>query len=148
MAVFTEEKDLTGRKGTTVKVSTTPFAGSIGINLASRIGIFLLPIAFKMLSSEDKKSVLDKDIDLSGITSNLMTNISEEKILKTIHDLVAQTMLDGTDLSKIANFDLVFAAEYKLLFSVVKFVLEVNYGDFFDVDGIKEFMAKIPSFNK
>lgn len=138
MAIFSQETDLINRDGTEAKVSTTTFAGSYGVKLAARVGLIILPMMIPTMSSEDKKSLLKQNVDFSKIAKTLTTTMSEEKVLSTIMEVVKSTIVNGKDLGKKPLFDEVFAGNYKLLFNIIKFVLEVNYGDFFEEGGIFE----------
>jgi hypothetical protein len=141
MAVFSKDITLTHRNGDEAKISTTTFAGSYGVKLAARVGLIILPLMIPSMST-DEKSVLNEKVDFNKIAKTLGSGaMSEEKILNTVLEIMRSTLIDGKDMGKKPMFDEVFAGNYKLLFGVIKFILEVNYGDFFEEGGIFEMMA-------
>ncbi len=148
MPIFTENIELIQRDGSTVKVETTTFAGSYGLKLGAKVGLLMLPLMLPGMSATDKKSLLDQKVDFGKVAGNLTNAMNEDKVLKTIMEFVGSTLVDGRPLVKKTEFDEIFAGNYKLLFEILKFILEVNFGDFFEGGGIVEMVKNmIPSEN-
>lgn len=145
MAIKTEQTTLQNREGEDVSVETTTFVGSLGVELFSKVFLIVMPIALPILNQTGDKSVMSKDIDLDKVAGSLSTRMNEKEILRTIMNILGSTTIDGQEIGKKSNFDLVFAGEYMLLFKVLKFVLEVNFGDFFGENGIGAYMELIPT---
>ena len=143
MAIRTITKQEKDSQKKTVMIETTTLPGSIGVKLQARIGLNLISLAAPLMRSKDKESLLDHNVDLDAVSSSLTSNMGEDSVLQLLLDILQCTMIDGSDLSKVENFDMVFSGEYGLLFRVVKFVLEANFGDFLAEKDIKKFVKKM-----
>ena len=144
MAIRTEKTTLQNRDGNPIEVETTTFAGSYGVELFSRVFLIVVPIALPLMSTNDKKSLLDQNIDFGQISKTLVTKMNEKSIVSLVLELCKSTIVttnqEVKDLSKRPVFDEFFSGEYKLLFEVLKFVLEANFSDFFGEDGIGKYV--------
>lgn len=148
MALKAKDETFTLRNGDTINVSVTPFVGSFGLELFTRAVTTLAPIAMPFIMANDKESVLDNEIDLNKVINTLTQKINEKTVLRTVMDLLSGTLIDGKEANKKANFDIIFAGEYATLAKILKFVVEVNYGDFLGENGMSAFMQGIPDLKK
>lgn len=105
------------------------FSASEGLRLMTRlIKLCGSPIAKAMQALPTDKSILDADVNLSLLAEaidELTGRLDESEMLALIKRLVSCTQADGKDVD--GRFDLVFQGRYRTLFSVLLFVLEVNY---------------------
>ena len=143
MGIETKSTELTNEKGDSVKIETTQFLSSQGVELQAKIVRMIIPVAGVALgSTNSNKSILDQDFDIGKITETLMLNFTEKKVLGLIMEIISLSRLDGKELGKKEIFDIEFAGDYMLLFNTVKFALEANFGDFFGENGIGKYISK------
>lgn len=150
MAVKTKETQVENNEGDQFAISTTTFLASKGIELQSRLVKFVIPL-FGAIPKKPKdiESILEQDVDFSKVTQSLMVNFTEKKVFNLIFDLCNSTTVNGQDLSKKPLFDTIFSGEYLLLFKTLKYIMEVNFSDFFVENGIiSSIMEMIPKTEK
>ena len=70
---------------------------------------------------------LDHDINFAAIISAFVDVLDADRHIDLIKNLLSQTTVGGREI----NFDVHFQDRLLDIFSVVAFVLEVNYADFF-----------------
>lgn len=147
-----ESDEFKDRDGNVVIVSTTLFPGSTGVEIFSKVFLLAIPIILPAMDTEDKKQM-----DFTKISSAIATNLSDKKVVALVLDIVKFTevrILDGKQdviqqpLGKKATFDNIIAGNYILLMHLIKYVLEVNFKDFFGENGIMDFMEMIPGIVK
>ena len=92
------------------------------------------------IKKDDGQSILDSNLDQSLIgaaVEDLSSRLNEKEVDKLIKDLLVKDLIafkteDMEEHKKIANLETHFGKFGILhLFKVVKFALEVNFGDFF-----------------
>jgi len=148
------ETELKDKDGNQVTIFNTLFPGSMGVELFSRVFLLAVPVMLPAMDTDDKK-----DIDFSKLASAIGTSFSDKKIVALVLDLVKLTDVFVRDngieeakgrqnLGKKSNFDTVIAGNYALLIQIIKYVLEVNFKDFFGENGIKDLMTMIPGIVK
>lgn len=123
------------------------FLGKIGRSVGTALGAVtgVLVNAAKEASDANKKkfdateflNVLgDSDLSLSFIgdaMAALYESMDEEEALAYIKEILATTAIDNVVVNE-KNFETLFGSGNMIfLYKVVKFVLEANYPDFFDV---------------
>lgn len=130
------------------KITTVNFDGRSGIRyqvkLIKILGPGLAKVVFSFIKTSGIKDVkllnlLNTEFDLSVIgdgISNLLTTMDEDSTFELVMNLVSTTRVDGKELSNTAVFDNLFAGNYGLLYKILAFVLEVNFGNLFNMDGI------------
>jgi hypothetical protein len=81
----------------------------------------------------------DDTLDSSQIINKLATSLSsldDNSVEALVLELLDNTVLDNKTVGETHHFDIVFSADYGMLFDVLKFVLEVNYSSFLSKIGI------------
>jgi len=113
------------------KFECTIFPGLQGLRLKGRLLKFIGPgigKAFKGVSFEKGKSVLDNDIDLSVVgqaIEGLVEQLDNESVIQLILDLLSFTRMNGQSIDKnIINMK--FAGEYTKLYKAIFFVIDAN----------------------
>lgn len=133
-------------------VVVVQFGGRLGFTTKLRILKMLSPAVsgtlagIKVNSFSDLLNVMEAKMDFSKIgdsVEKLMMSSDEEKTLNLILTLVSSTRIDGKDLSQSNVFDDIFSANYKFLYKVLFFVLEVNYGNLFTMGNIGNLVKEI-----
>lgn len=114
-----------------------PYPGMYGLKIQARLAPFLTGISEivqgLLKSSKTKGDLLDTDIDIGKLVKAIIENIDGEKTPKLIRDMLYGVRVDGKDAYSDKNFDEIFAANYKELYQGLYFVLEVNFGDVFQM---------------
>lgn len=80
-----------------------------------------------MAPKNSKKDILDMEISLSTIAEKLAENMDVQGNLQIIKDLVTPCTRNG----KQVDFDFDYRGQYKELFEVIQWVIDINYKDFF-----------------
>lgn len=145
MAIATKEKTIDEHK-----IMVTQFNARRGLVLKLQVSKLLIPAIGVLLSgkmqgktTDDlKKSFMDKDIDLGAALQQLADNVEPEKFLAMAIELMSYTRLDGQEINE-KSFDTLFIGEYLLMYKILIFVLEVNYGSFFGTGGIGNLLPKV-----
>lgn len=129
------------------KITTVNFDGRSGIRYQVKLikilgpGVAKVVFSFIKTSGKDVKllNLLNTEFDLSVVgdgISNLLSTMDEDSTFELVMNLVSTTRVDGKELSNTAVFDDLFAGNYGLLYKILAFVLEVNFGNLFNMDGI------------
>lgn len=147
-----KEREIDGHK---VTVTQWPARKALTtkLKLVRAIGPSLGEIIGGMKGTEE--SVLESDLDLSKVTAaleKLLSALDEATFMSLIKIFMSGVRVDEVDMSNDKEFDMMFTSKLDLLYKVIWFVLEVNYGSFFGEDGIGKAMEKaknlIPSRKK
>lgn len=126
--IETKEKVINGKT-----YITTQFMATHGLKMQIRIGK-LFGAAIGQLATENEES-------LGNFLKMLFDRMSEEETIPLIKDLLRNTKVNNKDLIK--EFDDNFAGNYMELFDVIAFVVQVNYGSFFENGGFGSLLTKI-----
>lgn len=121
-----------------VKFTTTTLKASIGFPLAVKIGKVFAPV------------LLDPKFSMAGGAEQFATifyTLDSDEAMPLARELFQKTeaVVDGRrwELSSDRAFDKVFTGELPLLFTVMGFVAEANFGNFF-ADGLASDPADNP----
>ncbi len=123
-----EAKETTS-DGDDIRVTTLPARS--GAKLLAKVGKALAPSLMK-LSGED----------VSDALSTLFNSLDDASIDALLSDVFKHTTIVPPDKSMVFDLskgdvvDKVFTGQLPLMFKVFKFALEVNFGPFFDGNGI------------
>ncbi|MCK5609858.1 hypothetical protein KAR91_48750 [Candidatus Pacearchaeota archaeon] len=148
MAIETQEREIDGHKYT-----VTSFGGIEGTKIKSVLLKHLGPAAFSfgVVGSVSEKGFLETNIDpmmVAQLFEGLFSKLDENQYVTFILRLLSNTRRDNIELSKDV-YNAEFAGEYRSLYKVLFFVLEVNYKKSFFVEGgigelVKKIKALIP----
>ena len=108
--------------------SCNPFTVTTGGNYLKRL-TKLFGESFAALTSSQSQ---EEAVQLAVV--KLIDNMDKDDITGLIKAMLYEVQKNGQKI----NFDTEFARRYKVLFEVVKFVVKVNYGDFFTADATGE----------
>lgn len=135
-----ETKDFTidTKKGP-VKYMVTQFPARYGLRLKTELIKLLAPSLFSLAGNLDAKV---ESSNISLIIESLCTRLDEGAIESLVLRLLSSTRREGKEVDKV--FDDVYAGNYGELFKALKFVIEVNYGSFFQELGISN-LAELPA---
>jgi len=118
-----------------VEISSFPgrMGAKIGTKLAKILSSFISTISTTQFTDTNSKGkdIFEQQVDFSRLSKVLVDNLDENKLLPLVLELLTFTRVDGQEVSKPEIFDMVFTAEYALLFKIIQFVLEVNFKSFF-----------------
>lgn len=122
------------------KFLVTQFMAREGLKLQFRLVKQLGP----MMGSIASDLLLDGKIDAVVIAKALSQRIDEDACFSLVMDLLKNVKFKNQDLREI-DFDVVFAGDYKTLYELLYFIIDLNYGNFFGVGGIGNLLNKEPS---
>ena len=92
---------------------------------------------------------LDAEFDskaLSYAVNQLVDSVGRDATVDFIVlELMQGTRIDDKEITG-AVFDMEFAGNYGLLYKIIGFILEVNYGSFFESLNIGHLTSKFPNF--
>jgi hypothetical protein len=135
--IETKEKEIDGRM-----IMVTQFPGRRALSHKTRL-IKLLGPAVAQLFTEDKID-LTKDISsLSKVIDKLSSTLDENDFVRFVLDLLKCTRLDGKEITE-AVFDDEFSGDLLLMYKILWYTLEVNYGNFFAHSGIGKILSTMP----
>lgn len=126
-------------------ISVTPFpawiAWRLKRNLVGLIGTTLIK-ALQNLSTKStgkgksKKSEYDFDLVAVGnAIEDLFDKLTEDEFEILTKRIIASTRVDNKDISNDNIFNELFAANLHVVYKILLYVLEVNYGSFLDLNG-------------
>lgn len=141
MAIETKEKEI---KGSIYTVTQLPARRALRLK-TKLIKLFGASLAQLVLNQPEEKKdkqaaeteydkVRIKDIYNSGVVKSiqfLCQNLNENTLEELIVELMQGVRRDGVELVP-AQIDHLFAGDLGTLYTVILFVLEVNYADFFE----------------
>ena len=128
-------------------VSVTQFPARIGLKIKLRIARMIGPglaSATGMLQSGIEAEFDSKVLAyaVGQLVDSMGNDVTVDFIVK---DLMQGTRLDDKEIND-AVFDIEFAGNYKLLYKIIGYILEVNYGSFFENLNIGNLTSKFSSF--
>ena len=131
MPVETQHREIKGHA-----YSVTPFTPMRALKYASEIVKLVGPsMAQAMSGIGSVKQAMDMDLKDAGIekiVGGLVDRLDGDATPKLIHNLLASTTRDGQELRQEGVFNEAYTANYGEMIQALRFVLEVNYGSFFD----------------
>lgn len=111
----------------------TTFGGVTGLKHALTLVRYVGPALAGMLGSagslENLMASKTSDLSIESAVQALVQKLDEQEVSNFIVALVSQTSINGQFIGN-DYFNSHFSANYKELFSVLKAVVEVNYGSF------------------
>lgn len=141
MAVKTRDTTIDGH---TVKVTQHP--GRRALRLKSRLVKLLAPSIGTIIQQkvEKGKNLLDQEVDMTKIGEAVIAladKLDPDDFENLILEILVSTRVDGKEINEAA-FDDLFAGEMSLMYKVVFFALQTNFGDFFVSGGIGNLLAQ------
>lgn len=131
MPVETQHREIKGHA-----YSVTPFTPMRALKYASEIVKLVGPsMAQAMSGIGSVKQAMDMDLKDAGIekiVGGLVDRLDGDRTPQLIHGLLANTTRDGQELQHQSVFNDAYTANYGEMIQALRFVLEVNYGSFFD----------------
>lgn len=160
MAIKTKTKEIGG-----YSVEVTQFTGREGFKVKTKLLKLLIPSLGALAGAVPKgSSVLDADISgevVSRAMSAITDQLDEDDFLSFVLRMLQSTRVSVKDASGNRSmvvirpevFDIEFAGHFEIVYEILAFVLEVNYGSFFEMGGIGTKIANIakvqmPSYKK
>lgn len=131
-----KNKEIDGRA-----ISTTPFLGRRSLAYKMKIIRLFGPAVGSLFS---KAGGFDGTIDFSVLESaidKLSTNIDDKVFVEFCLELLSSTRIDGKEITP-EFFDVEFSANLVLMYKILGFILEVNYGNFFGAAGIGKILSE------
>lgn len=127
--IETREKEIDGST-----YSVTQMTARRALRMQARLLKLLGPAASALFvaATKDLKSA---DDSIPKAIAYLGENLDEKTFDSLVMELMAGVRKDNHELTP-ATIDMEFAGDLNTLFLVLKFVLEVNFGDFFSEKGI------------
>jgi hypothetical protein len=89
----------------------------------------------------DIKKLLGADIDIASLSSaidSIHEKMTAQEWLSFLKTTLSRTTVNDRPVGDKAHFDEVFSGKIFLLYKVLWFTLEVNFGDFFDAAGFSD----------
>jgi hypothetical protein len=148
MAKRSEERQIGGQTW-----MVTQFGSTEGLAVMARLFKMVGPTIGKAVSAIPTGTIggtggiLDMDVKamnmamLGEAVEALASRLDEHEVVALVKRMLADVRVNGAEV--LPQFDLVFMGDYPKLFSVLKFVLEVNYGNFFDGANAKSVLSAI-----
>jgi len=137
--------------GVTVSVNPWParHAFAMKIKLLRLLGPSLGELIGTVVDgkSDGKKAfdILSSDVDFERIGStirNLMDVLDEDTFMNLVDKILDSTRVDGKEISDEETFNAIFTGSLELVYKILWFVLEVNFGSFFGKSGIGSLIKK------
>jgi len=135
--IETKEKKIDDRA-----VMVTQFPGRRALFFKTRLLKLVGPSVTQLFTGKG----LDASLDFSTMSKaldKLSENLKEDEYVKFVLDLLQCTRLDGQEITDMV-FDSEFAGNLLLMYKILWFTLEVNYGSFFGQSGIGKILSAIP----
>ena len=123
-------------------VMVTQFPGRRALFFKTRLIKLVGPSVAQLFTGKS----LDINMDFSIVAKaldKLAENLKEDEYVKFVLDLLQCTRLDEKEIND-STFDNEFAGNLLLMYKVLWFTLEVNYGSFFGQGGIGKILSAIP----
>jgi len=123
-------------------VTVTQFPGRRALFFKTRLIKLIGPSVTQLFTGKG----LDLNIDLVIVAKaldKLAENLKEDEYVKFVLELLQFTRLDGQEIND-SVFDNEFAGNLLLMYKILWFTLEVNYGSFFGQSGIGKILSAIP----
>jgi hypothetical protein len=142
MAIQTRNKEIMGKT-----IMVTQFPGTLSLTYKVRILNMLGGGIGGIISQIDPKAAdsvgKDKLDILAAAIGQIFEKINPDDFTKFVLDLLQCTRINGQEITKEV-FDLEFAGDLLLMYKILLFTLEVNYGNFFGKDGFGSILKKKP----
>jgi hypothetical protein len=129
--IESKEKTING-----VTYMVTQFPARRALRLQTKLVKLLAPSVSALAGGanlSDVKNVMDAKIGgevISKAVTTLVERLDEDYVVNLIMELLASTRREGKEISE-AQFDMIYAGNFKELFQALYFVVEVNFGSFF-----------------
>jgi hypothetical protein len=107
-----------------------PWDGMHGLRMQARLSKVIGPVVGQVVGSNQE--IMDADV--SAIANTLIDRIDNDTP-QLIRDMLYGAFVDGKDISQDRVFNEHFAANFAELYKGLAFILEVNFGDFFELAG-------------
>jgi len=137
MAIETRKKTIDN-----VEIAVTHLPARTAMRLKIKLVKLLSPSIGQIFGGLGKvsknTSLLDLEIDMSLVSTaieKLSERLDEQEFENLIFEILACTRLDGREIDT-GCFDTEFAGNLNLMYKIIWFTLEVNYGSFFGANGI------------
>jgi hypothetical protein len=134
MGLIAKDKMIDGRK-----ITVTTFPARNSLTLKNRIIKLMGEPAVQLLSGFKNMKKIDlKKVDVSvliPVVEKLVQNLDPDEFVQLCMDLFVSTRIDGKEV-KPEVFDIEFSGNLKSMYKILFFIVEVNWGDFFDLSGI------------
>lgn len=130
-------------------VSTTLFTGTTAWRLQAKLVKTVGPIAGSigdaLASLTKSKDVLKSDVNIGSVVEKLIDLFSDDRTFPLVKELLANTRINGIDMQQqdAVAFDPIFSGRIDLLYKVLLFIVEANFGSFFGVKGIGSIKERI-----
>jgi hypothetical protein len=131
--IKTQEKVIAGHT-----ILVTQYPGRKALTYKARI-VKLMGSSIARLFSEGKQFSFDT---FTPAVDELLEKLYPEDFTAFVLDLLQSTRIDGKEISSQV-FDMEFAGDLPLMYKILWFTLEVNYGSFFGEAGIGKILTKI-----
>lgn len=131
--IETKEKYISG-----VKYTSTQFPARRALKLKTKLIKILAPSVFTGIGAASSQSILDVSLDsplLGKAVEMLVNRLDEDTMVNLVMEMLSSTRREGKELSD-THFDMVYAGNFAELYKALYFVLEVNFGSFFQEMGI------------
>lgn len=125
--IETKEKTING-----AKYSVVLFPARFGLRIKTELVKLLAPTLLSMASKQDMDV---SKVDLSAMIRPLVDSLHEDKVIDLVMRLFSSTRRNDKEITESA-FDSMFAGNYGEMYQALRFVVEVNYGSFFQEIGI------------
>lgn len=122
-----------------VKVSVNPMPAVQGLQAQIKL-IKMLGPALKSLKNIGD---IEQDLPIGEIVGHLVDSLDQVDTMNFIRKLLAYAFINNDNIDSDDAFNQYFTQNYLLLYKIVVFVLEVNYGNFFGQGGIGTMISKI-----
>lgn len=115
----------------------TQFKTTVGIRLMKQLAKLLGPAFIELQKGADVSDIKGKNVDAEKVKREEQAMMNAAKILienldnVEVEQLVIALMGGVTKGTQSINFDLEFAGEYDVLFSILKEVVSFNFGNVF-----------------
>ena len=130
--ISTKEKLIDDRN-----IMVTSYPGRRALTNKTRL-IKLLGSSVTRLFSSDQS-----EFEMLGIAIDILVEkISPDEFTKFMLELLCSTRIDGKEIIE-TTFDNEFSGNLPLMYKILWFTLEVNYGNFFAEGGIGKILSKL-----
>jgi len=130
--ISTKEKLIDDRN-----IMVTSYPGRRALTNKTRLIKLLGSSVARLFSSDEPEfEMLGTAIDI------LVEKISPDELTKFMLELLCSTRIDGKEITE-TTFDNEFSGNLPLMYKILWFTLEVNYGNFFAEGGIGKILSKL-----
>jgi hypothetical protein len=98
---------------------------------------------YKSRKSDSQEESSEIDMSKVGLAIRMLfEKLNEDEMLSLILELFSSTRINDRELTE-SEFDMIFAGKIFSVYKIIGFVLEVNFGSFFEKGGIGKMMSQI-----